>query len=327
MIPLVRARYSAHFVDALRATGLSEGSVMDRAGLSDDVLERADGVTTIWQLGEVARHCAVRTGNLDIGWTAAASAALDGYGQFSEHVLSSQSLATRLSAFCRAANDEYSEASFYIERRRNTLLFKRGPIAGDEISARQTELYVVFMMLSTIRSVLGHAWQPMQVWLQTFHRKETEALFDVGKTDLRFEHPETVITIHVDDMVRSLETDGQRDAGGDFRSLSLDTASALTKLIDGYLGDQHISLAFMARICDVQPRALQRLLARENKTFGELLAQRRTAAAVEHLKSPDMKIADVSYCLGYAHQAHFCRAFRRQTGLTPSEYRRAVQES
>ncbi|SFB77043.1 AraC-type DNA-binding protein [Tropicimonas isoalkanivorans] len=300
---------------------------MDRAGLSDGVLERANGVTTIWQLGEVARHCAVRTGHLDIGWTAAASAALDDYGQFSEHVLSTQTLATRLSAFCRAANDEYSEASFNVERRRNALLFKRGPIAGDEISARQTELYVVYMMLSTIRSVLGRAWQPMQIWLQTFHRKETEALFDVGKTDLRFEHSETVIAIHDDDLVRSLETAEQANAEDDFNSLSVNTAGALTKLIDSYLGDRHVSLTFIARICDVQPRALQRLLARENTTFGELLAQRRTTAAVEHLKSPDMSIADVSYCLGYAHQAHFCRAFRRQTGLTPSEYRRALQKS
>lgn len=325
MIPLVRARYSANFIAVLRETGVSECRVMDYTGLTDEVLENPDGVTTIWQLGEVARLCAVRSGDLDLGWTAAASARLETYGKFAEQVLSGTSLTERLAAFCRAANDEYSEATFRLERRGKDLNFKRGPIPGDDIAARQTELYVVCLMLGTVRSVLGNAWHPKQICLQTFHRNETEALFDTGKTELRFDQPETVIKIENKDLATSLGESSVQSVATDIDSLSIDTGGALSELIDSYIGDPRLSLEFIARICGLHPRNLQRMLARQNRTFGETLSQRRISAAIERLRGSDLSIAEISYSLGYSHQAHFSRAFLRRTGLAPSEYRRAAR--
>ncbi|MCP4307732.1 MAG: AraC family transcriptional regulator, partial [bacterium] len=92
MIPLVRARYGDNFVRIVRESGASVSRVLGDAGLADDVLRNPNGVTTIWQLGEVARSSAIRTGNLDIGWTAAEKAGWDGYGSFAERVLAGPTL-------------------------------------------------------------------------------------------------------------------------------------------------------------------------------------------------------------------------------------------
>ncbi|WP_366871619.1 helix-turn-helix domain-containing protein [uncultured Ruegeria sp.] len=40
------------------------------------------------------------------------------------------------------------------------------------------------------------------------------------------------------------------------------------------------------------------------------------------LDNPDTKIIDVAFAAGYEHPQHFTRAFRKYTGLTPSQYRR-----
>ncbi len=326
MIPLARARYSANFVEALRAAGVSEDRVMDQTGLTDKVLNNPDGVTTIWQLGEVARLCAVRSGNLDFGWTAAACTRLETYGKFAVHVLSGNSLTARLNAFCRAANEEYSEATFRVVRNEAGLSFRRGPIPGDDIAARQTELYVVFMMLDTVRSILGDTWHPKLICLQTFHRKETEVLFDTGRTELRFEHPQTVIMIDTKDLVTSLGEGAKPAIDSEFSGLSNKTGVVIANLIDAHIGDERLSLEFIARICGLNLRTLQRMLAAENATFGEILSQRRISAAIECLSQSEMPISEISLSLGYSHQAHFSRAFLRRTGLTPSKYRRSARQ-
>lgn len=326
VIPLVRARYSAHFIDALQRSGAAIAPVLQSAGLSEGALEDPNGLTTIWQLGEVARLSAVRSGDLDLGWAAAETATIESYGSFSDHVLSGETLANRLKAFCEAANDEYSEATFSVVRCDRGLHFRRGPILGDEIGARQTELYIVHMMLSTVRSVLGPSWHPRRAMLQTFYRPETEACFDTNRTELRFDQPFTAIFIDQDRLASSLHGTASPNIFSDLQTLSTDTAGAIGSLLATYLGDHRMSLEFIAKISDMNPRTLQRALAKQNMTFSDLLSRHKVAVAIGELRNTDMTICEISYALGYTHQAHFSRAFRRETGLTPREYRQALRK-
>lgn len=326
MIPLVRARYSKNFIDVVREAGARTDQVFDDAGLTDEILVSPDGLTTLWQLDEVIRSSAIRTGNLDIGWAAAEAAHWESYGAFGDNILSVPTLFERLNTFCLAALDEYSEATFSVAPQPRGLEFRRGPIAGDKISARQTELYALSLMLMTVRSVLGPSWHPDEIHLQTFHQSETETYFDTSRTELRFDQPETMILIDNRDVARSLAVDERPDPEIGLFDISRDTHMALAEVVNTHLGDQRLSLEFIARICDMQPRTLQRMLARRQTTFSELLAQQRATAAMKWLKDSDMPIAELSCQLGYAHQAHFSRAFRRQTGLTPSAYRRTTAD-
>ncbi len=134
-----------------------------------------------------------------------------------------------------------------------------------------------------------------------------------------------MIVIDDNDVVHSLNGGGRLDLGDDLRDLSVDTRRALAELINAHIGDHRLSLEFVARICDIHPRALQRMLASRRTTFSDLLARQRVTAATKWLRDSDMPIAELSYRLGYTHQAHFSRAFRRGTGLTPIGYRRAAQ--
>jgi AraC-like DNA-binding protein len=36
----------------------------------------------------------------------------------------------------------------------------------------------------------------------------------------------------------------------------------------------------------------------------------------------DPNIADIAFATGYENASHFCRAFKRLTGMTPRDYRR-----
>ena len=55
--------------------------------------------------------------------------------------------------------------------------------------------------------------------------------------------------------------------------------------------------------------------------FSAYLNDYRIARAKELLANTDMGVKDVSLACGYADSGYFARVFKRQTGLTPSDYR------
>src|SRR5262245_30430242 len=60
-------------------------------------------------------------------------------------------------------------------------------------------------------------------------------------------------------------------------------------------------------------------------TVGEYLRRLRIEDACRRLAGSDEPLVAVALAAGYADQAHFTKAFRRATGMTPAEYRRSTR--
>ena len=70
-------------------------------------------------------------------------------------------------------------------------------------------------------------------------------------------------------------------------------------------------------------RSLQRRLAELGVSYSEIVDRVRFRVASELLRDDGVKIIEIAFAAGYSDPAHFTRAFRRWTSLTPVEYRRA----
>jgi AraC-like DNA-binding protein len=91
--------------------------------------------------------------------------------------------------------------------------------------------------------------------------------------------------------------------------------------IDTHLSHK-LTLALIASYCRVSPTHLNRLFRAEmNMTAGEYLQQRRLERARSLLETTDLTIQRVGVVCGFPQAAHFNRAFRQHTGLTPGAYR------
>lgn len=88
---------------------------------------------------------------------------------------------------------------------------------------------------------------------------------------------------------------------------------------------EKLCLSDLAREAGVHSVHLARTF-RENYgvTVGQYLRRRRMEAAARALRSSDASLVNIALDAGYTSQAHFCTAFRRLMGCTPSQYRRAV---
>jgi AraC-like DNA-binding protein len=81
----------------------------------------------------------------------------------------------------------------------------------------------------------------------------------------------------------------------------------------------------IARVLGMHERTLQRRLRSEQTTFAELLDGVRSELARMYLGDVRLAVFEVAYLLGFSEPSAFNRAFRRWTGRSPREYRRAIQ--
>jgi AraC-like DNA-binding protein len=80
----------------------------------------------------------------------------------------------------------------------------------------------------------------------------------------------------------------------------------------------------VALLCNMSPsRFCHEFKATFAMTFVEYLAQYRMVQAKRLLANPTMPVADVAGAVGFNDPSYFTRVFRKQAGVSPSEYRAA----
>ncbi len=78
----------------------------------------------------------------------------------------------------------------------------------------------------------------------------------------------------------------------------------------------------IAHELDINARTLQRRLAQDGISFRQLLDECSRQQAETYLREHQLPVAEVSRRLGYSDSAHFVRAFRRWTGVSPGHFSR-----
>jgi AraC family transcriptional regulator len=87
---------------------------------------------------------------------------------------------------------------------------------------------------------------------------------------------------------------------------------------------EHLTLDDVAAAAGVHPVHLAHTFRRVfGQTVGGYMRQLRIEHACDHLATSCASMADVALGAGFFDQSHFCRVFKREMRMTPSEYRRA----
>lgn len=72
-----------------------------------------------------------------------------------------------------------------------------------------------------------------------------------------------------------------------------------------------------------QPRLFQQLFKQHTSmTFTEYLLRLRMDKAKEQLQDGDRKISVIALSVGFRDVGYFTRVFKRETGLSPEEFRK-----
>ncbi|WP_437537061.1 AraC family transcriptional regulator [Sorangium sp. So ce726] len=93
--------------------------------------------------------------------------------------------------------------------------------------------------------------------------------------------------------------------------------------IDERLDHGDVDQEGIARSLGMSTRSLQRALKDIGTSFTAQLDEARREKALDLVHRPDLALQEIAFLLGYGEPRHFYRSFRRWTGTTPGEYRRA----
>jgi AraC-like DNA-binding protein len=77
----------------------------------------------------------------------------------------------------------------------------------------------------------------------------------------------------------------------------------------------------VARKLGMGSRTLFRKLSEEGIAYAEILDDFRAALAKRYLEERELPVSQIAWLLGYSEFSSFTHAFRRWTGMTPSQYR------
>ena len=88
------------------------------------------------------------------------------------------------------------------------------------------------------------------------------------------------------------------------------------------LGDH--GAAALANRLGLSQRTLQRRVADLDTSVSAIIDEVRSATARQLLTDPELSLFEIALALGYSSDSAFRRAFRRWTGQTPAQYRRAL---
>lgn len=104
----------------------------------------------------------------------------------------------------------------------------------------------------------------------------------------------------------------------------LETAERLGVFVKELLPYGAVTIDHVAGLLHLSRRTLQRRLRDFGFSFEELVDDVRRVEAIRRVVIGDESALEIAFMLGYSDQAHFSRAFRRWTGLSPRDYARRV---
>ncbi len=97
--------------------------------------------------------------------------------------------------------------------------------------------------------------------------------------------------------------------------------SAVERVLPQLLPHAKASASNVAQKLAFSTRTLSRKLHNEGVAFAEILEETRAALAKRYLAERDLPISEIAWLLGYVEVSSFTNAFKRWTGMTPSQFR------
>lgn len=180
-------------------------------------------------------------------------------------------------------------------------------------------------LIDMVQTGAGRNWWPDYLWLIYARPLERDQRDWLGSARVYQGAPCTAVFVPADLLTRPCEIPP---------CFVLDTRPALAKeflfslrhTLTCEVLQGRTALNALARASDMHPRTLQRRIARAGISFQVLLDEVRMEIAIPLVREGGAPLLDVALKLGYRDAAAFSRAFRRWTGLSPSEFRQNMSE-
>lgn len=202
------------------------------------------------------------------------------------------------------------------------------PARGPQPAIEEVDAFIS-VFVRTCRAMAGTSYNPLRIELireapgdaSAFHRvlrvplhfggRSNRIVFDRASFERPLEGGNPALAMHNDAIVlRYLSRFAPQNI------IAKVKAAVIEQLPKGEPSQSRIAASL-----NMSLRALQRKMAEEGSRYQDVLDSTRRELAISYVLSGVQRITDIAYYLGFSDTSSFTRAFRRWTGVPPSQYR------
>lgn len=324
-LPLVRATVVEPFIEVSRQIGVPIEKYFRSLGLPGEFDNSPEMIMPEIPCWELAERIARVEG-------------IDNFGLVAANTISHQSIVSVLtlfqgcsnlyqvlSYFCEVVPYFTNSAEYELEQGKDSIWFiKKGPRLID--NAIQVELFEVLGMIQIVQLTTGIGWRPADIKFTFSHQKNIENAVELNPSRIHFQKTHPAISIPKKLLMQPFFAQKvlshlHENSVTPVEKLPEKFSDGLLKIIHPYLGDGKFTIHDAAETMGLSIRTFQRRLSSEQTSFSQIVDEARMIKATALLKEKNLKLLEITLMLGFENAPSFTRAFKRWSGLTPTEYR------
>ncbi|WP_373481347.1 helix-turn-helix domain-containing protein [Geminocystis sp.] len=329
-LPLVRASSLLPLLKFLNENGISSQEFTRQSKLPENIFSHSENVLSLYQAFDTLNFFARREGEELFGILASQKLEIEDIGLFGKIISQSLTGYDLLRTIVSLLKRTYSSGvKVWLTEDNDRIWFNHQYLNLKHCENQQASYYGFLSHLKAIRSIMGFDLHPTDLCFQGQTIKGLSNINLFSQCRIRFNQPYNSMGISKNLLYLPLEkkyhhsNDDEQNLYERMNLLNLpvDFVDALKLLIRSQLFGGNIQIQTIVDSVGTSKRSLQRCLAHKGLSYSHLLNQVRFQLAVEYLKDNTIKIGDIAFELNYSEVNNFTRAFKKWTGLTPSEYR------
>ena len=228
----------------------------------------------------------------------------------------------------RHIGDHTSGSRFWVTRAGDHHIRLNQFSPGRESSGRcQADIYTLAITIHMLRNFSHGQWSPTQISLLDGTKRHFRDFDVVTDTQIITGQPHTSLTLPVSLLQQPLtmkltsESNPSKHGQSSHERLPEDFIGSLESLIATLLDSGSPAIHLVADAAGMSERTLQRRLSECGQNYSAIIGRVRTRVAAARLAGSNMPVSEIAASLGYRDASNFTRAFRSQTGMSPSHYR------
>lgn len=325
MSQLGRSAGLTGFLDLCREVGVDAYALVAAVGLPSAVLTDPDLRVSVELMGRMYEMAAEQSGVEDFALRVAETRRISNMGAVGLVIREQPTLRKALAAYARyqwLQNDAYA---LVVQEFGDQAILR---ITGPSWQGRQTQEISVATATRTIKSIMGEAWKPQEVWLTHAAPLKLDTYRRVFGVTPSFDQDAMAVVMRrseLDHEFASADPAMARQVARYLERLtqerSVELQDKVGELIVALLPDGLCSVERVAQHLGMDRRTLHRRLTAEGTTFTGILDDTRREMATSLLTTSDRPLQSVADLLGFSSLSAFAHWFRRHFDQSASAYR------
>lgn len=332
---LVRAAALKGYFEVAEELKLDPLPLLRRAGLTRSMAENPEQMLPARSVIRLLEESAEASSCATFGLRMAERRELADLGMVSLLIAHQPTLGDALAVLAQYRNRINSNLALRVETFGDMALLREAFSLDPPMPSRQVDDLAIAVLDRVCRNVVGSSWQPISVSFgyetppaadravyQRFFScpLEFNSEFDgilIKSADLAKANPrsEPALALHARRLVEAMVDPGER-------SVVEEVEEAILMLMPA----GRASISAVADGLGLNVRTLQRRLADEGMTFGDMLDLIRVREVNRHFAHGRQRLTDIAHLLGYASLGAFSRWYSQKFNETPSRGRRRMRE-